>query len=181
MISRENAIQILQNAELICSEKEINEIINRLSKEITMIIGETMPIVMPIMSGALVFAGQLIPKLNFPLQLDYMHLTRYKGDRKGGVLEMHKKPDIDIGNRTVLLIDDILDEGNTLKEGVDWLNKNGCKKVLTTVFANKAIDKKKPIVADFVGLEVPNKYVFGFGMDVDDLWRILPEIYIAKD
>jgi hypoxanthine phosphoribosyltransferase len=81
----------------------------------------------------------------------------------------------------VLVVDDILDEGNTLETIRDKLLAAGSQQVCIAVFADKETGRPKPVAADFVGIKLPNRYVFGFGMDVNGAWRNLPAIYALKD
>jgi hypoxanthine phosphoribosyltransferase len=89
-------------------------------------------------------------------------------------------PRTDIRGRTLLVLDDILDEGNTLAAIKERLLDQGAGGFYSAVFADKEIGKPKPIRADFVGVSVPDRYVFGFGMDVNEYWRNLPAIYALR-
>ena len=132
------------------------------------------------MGGAVYFTGQLLPRLRFPLEFDFLHVTRYGDATRGGEIQWLVKPRTAIIGRTVLVLDDILDEGVTLSAIRDGLLTGGAKAVLCAVFADKEIGRPKPISADFVGVTLPNRYVFGYGMDVRGAWRNLPEIYALK-
>jgi hypoxanthine phosphoribosyltransferase len=132
------------------------------------------------MSGAIVFTGQLLPLLEFPLDLDYVHLTRYGDATVGGRIEWKAFPEGRIAGRTVLIVDDILDEGHTLMEIKRRVLEGGASRFYAAVFADKNIGIAKPIAADFVGVAVPDRYVFGFGMDVKGAWRNLPAVYAMK-
>src|SRR6202008_2800816 len=134
-----------------------------------------------VMGGAAVFIGQLLPLLHFPLEFGAIEVTRYNNDIQGRDISWRLPPRDNVKDRTVLVIDDILDEGITLAAIRRKLTELGAKKVYAAVFADKAIGREKPAHADFVGVTVPNRYVFGFGMDAYGLWRNLPEIYALKD
>ncbi len=174
---KSDPIQLLSQAELIYSAKDIQQQITRLGLEITASLENTQPIVISIMNGGLIFSGQLIPHLHFPLEIDYAHATRYQGETIGGQLNWHAMSKLNLQGRVVLLVDDILDEGLTLQAISEKCQQLGAKRVLTAVLAEKQLSHAKPIKADFVGLSVPNRYVFGFGMDVNGWWRNLPAIY----
>jgi hypoxanthine phosphoribosyltransferase len=137
--------------------------------------------VLSIMGGAAVFSGQLLPHLEFPLEFAAIELSRYRNAKRGGEIEWRLAPKDDVKGRTVLVLDDILDEGVTLAAVRDALLEKGAKRVHFAVFADKRNGRKKPISADFVGVEVPDRYVFGFGMDIHGLWRNLPAVYAARD
>jgi hypoxanthine phosphoribosyltransferase len=133
------------------------------------------------MTGAVVFTGQLLPLLEFPLELDYVHLTRYGESTIGGKIEWKQFPESKIRGRTVLIVDDILDEGHTLAEIRRRVLAAGASGFYSAVFADKQLGKPKPIAADFVGVTLPDRYVFGYGMDVKGAWRNLPAVYAMKD
>ena len=178
----ENYQKVIKDAELLYTDTEINKTIDDISKAITRELKTSNPIIMPIMIGGLILAGQLIPKLNFPLQIDYIHATRYNGNTRGGKLNWFKKPNKSLVNKTILLIDDILDEGTTLCAIGDYCLAHGASKVLTAVLVDKAHDRKsKPgLKADFTGLYVEDRFLFGYGMDYKGYWRNAPGIYAVK-
>jgi len=176
-ISTEQAQNVLDNAELLFNTEDVEAAITSMALAITAELTNSNPLVVPVMNGGLVLGGKLIPQLNFPLQMDYIHATRYRGKTSGSELHWLKKPET-LTDRVVLLIDDILDEGITLAAIVDYCYAAGAKKVLTAVLAEKIIEQDKPIEhADFTGLHVPNRYVFGYGMDYHEYHRNLSGIY----
>lgn len=178
----EDSQNALDNAELLYSADEVEKAITEMSIAISNEIKESNPLVLPIMIGGLVLAGRLIPQLNFPLQIDYIHATRYRGSTSGNKLNWLKKPEKTLQDKTVLLIDDIFDEGITLSAIIKYCNEAGAKKVFTAVLAEKNIDKDKPIKnADFTGLTVPDRYVFGYGMDYHEYLRNSAGIYALKE
>lgn len=135
------------------------------------------PLVLGVMGGAVVFAGQLLTRLSFPLEFDYIHVTRYGAKDHGGRIEWKVEPRADVRGRTVIVLDDILDEGETLAHVQERLLAMGATEVLLAVFADKAIGKAKPARPDYVGLVVPNKFLVGYGMDAYGYWRNLPGIW----
>jgi hypoxanthine phosphoribosyltransferase len=135
------------------------------------------PLVLGVMGGAVVFAGQLLTRLSFPLEFDYIHVTRYGAKDHGGRIEWKVEPRADVRGRTVIVLDDILDEGETLAHVQERLLAMGATEVLLAVFADKAIGKPKPARPDYVGLVVPNKFLVGYGMDAYGYWRNLPGIW----
>ncbi|MGB2831475.1 MAG: hypoxanthine-guanine phosphoribosyltransferase [Methylotenera sp.] len=175
-----NPQQILQQAQLIHSTQTVELAIARLSHEITTKLEDLCPIVICVMGGGIVFAGQLLTQLNFPLEVDYVHASRYQNATIGKTLTWQALPKLSLTNRTVLLLDDILDEGITLLAIRDKCLSLGANHVFSAVLVEKKLNKLKPIIADFVGLEVSNEYVFGYGMDVYGWWRNLPAIYVIQ-
>lgn len=172
--------QLLEQSELICSPEMISAVINKMAVEISAKLRDTNPVVLCIVSGGIVFAGQILTHLDFPLQLDYIHASRYQNATVGQSLVWQALPTLDLTDRTVLLIDDILDAGVTLKAVQDKCFALGATQVFSAVLVEKLLEQEKPITADFVGLLVPDRYVFGYGMDVYGWWRNLPAIYALK-
>jgi len=181
MMTAEEARRILAEAEPVCSAAEIARTVERLAGEITVRLQDAYPLVLSVMSGAVVFAGQLLPKLGFPLECDYLHVTRYGSQTSGGELAWLMEPRTPVGGRTVLVLDDILDEGITLAAIKARLLEQGAAACFIAVLAEKELGKAKPIAADFTGVKLPNRYVFGCGMDVKGAWRNLPAIYALKE
>lgn len=177
----DNPQQLLEKAQLVHSEEAVEAAIIRLGRELTEAVQTESPIVICVMGGGLIFSGQLLTKLKFPLEIDYLHASRYQNQIIGQTLVWYVLPKLNLTGRTVLLLDDILDEGITLKAIQEKCLELGAKKVLSAVLVEKKLDHAKPIVADFVGLEVPNHYVFGYGMDAYGWWRNLPAIYSLSE
>ncbi len=177
----QEAERILAEADLICSADEVNVALNRVASELNHALAGRNPVVVSVMGGAVIFTGQLLPLLTFPLDFDYVHATRYGAATAGGALQWVVEPRTSVVGRTVLLLDDILDEGITLAAIRQHLLVAGATECITAVFADKAIGRDKPLKADFVGLTLPNRYVFGYGMDVSGAWRNLPAIYAMKE
>lgn len=174
---RAQAEALLAGADLVCPASEVEAAVARVASEVTESLRDAFPIVLAVMGGAVVFGGQLLPRLAFPLEFGAIEATRYANTTRGGTVEWRLAPREDVAGRTVLVLDDILDEGITLAAIRDRLLALGAARVLTAVFADKATGREKPIRADFVGVRVPDRYVFGFGMDAHGLWRNLPAIY----
>ncbi len=172
---------ILADADLIHSEVVVQTALDQVAQAIRGRLADRHPVVLCVMTGGVVFCGQLMAKLDFPVDFDYLHATRYGPETQGGKISWRTAPWTSVKGRTVLVVDDILDEGVTLAAVKDSLKRLGADEVLTAVFADKLNGKEKPIAADFVGLTVPDRFVFGYGMDVDGAWRNLPAIYAMKE
>ena len=120
--------------------------------------------------------------MRFPLQVGYLHATRYRSGIRGGAIDWIAPPRPEVAGRTVLVIDDIFDEGDTLKAILEEVRRRGAAAVYSAVLVNKRHHRKVPgLQVDFIGLEVPDRYVFGCGMDYKEYWRQLPAIYAARD
>ncbi|HNA83721.1 MAG TPA: hypoxanthine-guanine phosphoribosyltransferase [Thiobacillaceae bacterium] len=176
-----DAWSILNRSELIVGATEVELALDSLASRITDALADRFPIALCIMGGAVVFAGQLLPRLGFPLEFDYLHATRYRDGTRGGEIEWSVLPRKAMSGRSVLLLDDILDEGHTLAAAKVKLLELGAAEVKIAVLADKDIGRDKPVAADFVGLTLPNRYVLGMGMDAYGLWRNLPAIYALKE
>jgi hypoxanthine phosphoribosyltransferase len=177
----ERAWAVLHSAELVCSEAAVGAAVRRLAGEIAARLHDRHPLVLSVMGGSVVFSGQLLPLLRFPLEFDYLHATRYDGATRGGELTWKVLPRQSATGRVVLVLDDILDQGDTLAAIKRRLLEDGAAQVYCAVFADKDIGRPKPVRPDFVGVTLPNRYVFGFGMDVEEAWRNLPAIYALRD
>lgn len=176
-MNQQSPNQLLENAQLIHSSAVVEASIIRLSQEITQALSDKSPVVICVMGGGIVFAGQLLTQLNFPLEVDYVHASRYQNNTVGKTLTWQSLPKLNLNNRTVLLLDDILDEGITLLAIKEKCLELGAKVVFSAVLVEKTLSHAKPIAADFVGLKVPDRYVFGYGMDAYGWWRNLAAIY----
>ncbi|NTV95369.1 MAG: hypoxanthine-guanine phosphoribosyltransferase [Thiobacillus sp.] len=177
----DKAWALINEAELLHGRLEIESVLDRLGEQIGNRLADSFPVALCVMGGAVVFAGQLLPRLAFPLQFDYLHATRYRDGIRGGEIEWCALPRAEVAGRVVLLLDDILDEGHTLAAAKAKLLEMGAARVEVAVLAEKDLGKPKPIRADYVGLTLPNRYVFGMGMDAYGLWRNLPAIYALKE
>jgi hypoxanthine phosphoribosyltransferase len=165
----------------IVSREEIDRALDRMARDIAGDLADSLPLAIAIMNGGLVFAGQLLTRLDFPLHCDYIHVRRYGRATHGGELEWIAGPHVDVRGRTVLLLDDILDEGRTLAVVRDALLARGAAGIRIAAFSRKDRGEPPAIEADYVGVSVPNRFVFGFGMDVDGGFRNLPAVYALPE
>ncbi len=172
--------RVLAEADRLYSREEVLAAIDRLAAEITQRLGTSDPVVLCVMNGALIPAGYLLTRLRFPLQVDYLHATRYRGATRGGELHWRVRPELDLAGRSVLVVDDILDEGLTLAAILQHCRAQGAAEVLSCVLVRKHHDRGNGVEADFVGLEVGDRYVFGFGMDYKGYLRNADGIYAVR-
>ena len=168
---------LLARSEMLLAPEAVDQAVARVAGKITAALSEDQPMLLAVMRGAVVFAGQLLPLLRFPLEFDYLDASRYGKATRGGELDWRVDVPAGVKDRTVLIVDDILDEGHTLAAIRRRLLDAGARRVLIAVFADKDLGKAKPVTADFIGTLLPNRYVFGFGLDVRGLWRNLPAVY----
>ena len=175
------AREILASAELIFDEAAVQAAVDRIAADLNARFDRAdsapYPLVLGVMGGAVVFTGQLLTRLKFPLEFDYIHVTRYGNKEQGGHIEWKVEPRADVRGRTVIVLDDILDEGETLAHVKQRLLDMGAQEVVLAVFSDKDIGRAKPVKADYVGLMLPNRFVIGYGMDAYGYWRNLGSIW----
>jgi len=174
--------RILEEGDLLVPEAGVMAAIERMAGEIAAELRDANPVVISVMNGGLIFAGQLLTKLVFPLEVDYVHATRYGHEISGARLNWTVKPQTELKGRTVLLLDDILDEGVTLAAIADYCRQQGAARVLMAVLVEKLhLRKVTPgMRADFTGVEVGDRFLFGYGLDYKGYWRNAPGIYAVK-
>ena len=176
---------LIQNAEEIFDAATVKDAVKKVADTLNERFGnpedEAFPLVLGVMGGAVVFTGQLLTQLDFPLEFDYIHVTRYGDDDQGGQVVWKVIPRSNVAGRTIIVVDDILDEGETLAHVKQRLLDMGAAEVILAVFADKDIQRAKPVHADIVGLTIPNKFVVGFGMDVYGYWRNLPGLWAIRE
>ena len=175
------AWDFLEESELVASAEEVQAAVRRLASEIEQRLARAYPMALAVMGGAVVFAGQLLPLLRFPLDFDYIHASRYGAATRGAGVDWKVSPPGLVKGRVVLVLDDILDHGETMSVIRERLFELGASEFFCAVLVEKILGIKKPITADFVGLRIPDRFVFGCGMDAKGYWRNLPEIRAMKE
>ena len=173
----------MAEADCLASPEQVNAALDSMAIAITSELAGQNPLLYCVMNGGLVVAGRLLPRLNFPLELAYLHVTRYGHKLQGGeLLDWHARPSQDPRGRTVLVVDDILDEGYTLQAICRHLAEQGAARVLSAVLVHKDHQRKaRPgMRADFTGLDVADRFLFGCGMDYKGYWRNAPGIHALK-
>lgn len=173
--------QIKANADLLYTEPEIETAIENMAIAITDSLVDADPLVLCVLNGGIITAGRLLIHLNFPLTVDSINATRYQNQTSGGTIKWLLKPNEPLNNRTVLIVDDILDEGITLAAIKAYCLEQGATAVYTAVLLDKDLGKDKPIQADFIGLTVENRYLFGYGMDYKGYLRNAAGIFACKE
>jgi hypoxanthine phosphoribosyltransferase len=172
----------LARADLLVGREEIETLITGLGQRIDAALAGERAVFLTVMNGALMFAGQLALAIRTDLEFDYVHATRYRGATSGSELHWLREPAVSLAGRTVLLVDDILDEGHTLKAVRDDCLRRGAKRVLIASLCTKDHGRVAPgIASDFNGVVLPDRYVFGYGMDYHEQGRNLPAIYALRD
>ncbi|MEQ8485243.1 MAG: hypoxanthine-guanine phosphoribosyltransferase [Pseudomonadales bacterium] len=164
-------------AECLVDAQTVARAVDRLAVRLAVELQDANPWLLTVMHGALPLAGWLLARLPFPLQVGYLHVGRYGDATDGGELRWHAAPDYPLQGRTVLLIDDVLDRGETLAALVRWARDAGAARVLTAVLVDKVVAATRPVAADFAALQCPDRFLFGCGMDFQGYWRNLPDIH----
>lgn len=175
---------VFDKADCLYNLDAIEIALDKMSLAITQKLKDSNPLIICVMVGALIPTGHLLTRLNFPLEVDYIHATRYRDQTRGGDLHWLVEPRQSLKNRTVLVVDDILDGGITLAAIIDYCQQAGAAQVLTAVMVNKVREREPggDFIPDFVGLETEDRYLFGFGLDYKGYLRNAPGIYaVAKE
>ena len=180
MLGADQAWKMLNEADLVCSAETVSTAVARLADEISAALGDQYPLVLAVMGGSVYFAGNLLPRLRFPIEFDFIHASRYGDASTAGSITWRAEPRDNVKNRVVLVLDDILDGGDTLFAVRERVIGLGAKACYTAVLTDKNTGNAKPIHADFVGISIPDRFVFGCGMDAHGAWRNLPAIYAMK-
>jgi hypoxanthine phosphoribosyltransferase len=173
--------QIQENADLLYDEQAVEAALDAMAADINSQLADTNPIVLCVMNGGIVTAGKLLTRLTIPLNVDSINASRYRNQTFGGGIDWVFKPRSILEDRTVLIIDDILDEGITLAAIYEYCIKQGARAVYSAVLIDKKLGHDKPIKADFVGLTTENRYLFGYGMDYKGYCRNAAGIYACKE
>jgi hypoxanthine phosphoribosyltransferase len=174
--------RIRAEADCLASAADIAQAYDRMAAAITLRLQDANPLVYAVMNGGLIPAGQLLPRLDFPLETAYLHATRYGHAVSGGSLDWRVRPSANPSGRSVLVIDDILDEGYTLRAICTELRALGATDVLTATLVHKCHDRKAVpgMRADFTGLDIADRFLFGCGMDYHGYWRNADGIFAVK-
>jgi hypoxanthine phosphoribosyltransferase len=174
--------RVRAGAEEIHTPAAVSAALDRMAEAVGRTLGDSCPIVLAVMTGGAVPAVRLMRRFDFLHEFDYVHATRYAGTTRGGDIEWLARPRLSLRGRAVLIVDDILDEGHTLKAIQDLCRDSGASALHVAVLTRKLHDRCVPgVTADFVGLEVPDRYVFGVGMDYHEYLRQLDGIYALAD
>lgn len=172
---------VYRAADCLYDAAAVDAAVHRLAGEVSAVLAGDNPLLLCPMTGGVVLAGHLLPLLDFPLEFDYVHATRYEGSLSGGDLAWKVIPSTSLAGRQVLIVDDVLDRGVTLAALVDFCRREGAAGVHTLVLVDKRCRREADIEADFVGLTAPDRYLFGWGMDYRGYLRNVPGIYAVAE
>jgi len=164
-------------AECLFDAAAVERAVDRLAVRLTVRLADAHPIVVCVLNGGLPLTAELLLRFHFPLELTYLHATRYRDALQGAGIEWRALPDVSVERRNVLVVDDVLDEGNTLAAVVEHLTAAGARSVRTAVLVDKVIERPRPLAVDDAALQCPDRFLFGHGMDYRGHWRNLAGIY----
>ncbi len=168
-------------ARVLLSEDEIKEKVKFLASQIKSAYGDKNPLILCILKGSLIFTADIVRQFDFPCTIDFMQVSSYgSGSETTGKLKIKKDMDTDIQNRVVIIVEDILDTGVTLSNLIPELERRGAEKVALCVLLNKPERRRIEIKPDFVGFEIENEFVVGYGLDYAEKYRNLPYVGILK-
>lgn len=175
------AIDVLRSADRLYTAEQVAQAYDRLATEIQEKLKDSNPLVLCVMIGGMVPTVEILRRMEYAHELDYLHATRYRGETSGKEIVWKVSPSTKLEGRTVLVIDDILDEGHTLVAIQNAIRAQGVKALYTAVLADKQHTRRNSEAkADFIGLTIPDRYVFGGGMDYKNHLRFAPGIYAVK-
>lgn len=167
-------------SDCLCDAKQLNMELDKLANKISTDLKDANPLILCVMTGGIIPTGHLVTRLSFPMQIDYIHATRYRGETNGGELHWIQEPSISLQDRNILIVDDIFDEGITLFEIAKYCKEKGAATVRSVVLVNKIHDRKADYKPDYVGIDIEDRYLFGFGMDYKNYLRNVNAIHAVK-
>ena len=176
----ESIKKIQSESDCLCDSEKLNKVLDVLAEKISLDLKDNNPLLLCVMTGGIIPLGHLATRLSFPLHIDYIHATRYRGETSGGELHWLQEPSISLQDRNILIVDDIFDEGITLLEIDKYCKDKGAANVHSAVLVNKIHDRKVDFAPDYVGLELEDRYLFGFGMDYKNYLRNINAIHAVK-
>lgn len=171
--------EVHEKAVCIYPKKEVDAALDRMAGEMSARLGNSNPVFLCVLLGGIVPLGNLLPYLDFQLEINYIHISSYGLKNKIGDLHWKAEPTIDLFGRTIVIVDDILDTGTTLRAAIDYCKSKGAKEVYTAVLLDKHKPRKPGGIeeADFVALTIEDKFVYGYGLDYSEYLRNAPGIY----
>ena len=173
--------QVYAQADCLYTLAEVEQALDKMAVQINQDLADKYPLVLGVMNGALSTLGYLLQRLPFLLEVDYLHATRYTGQLEGSDVVWKRYPEVSMKGRHILLVDDILDRGITLAAIVQHCKAAGAEDVRIAVLTEKLLTNYTPAIsADYVALQVPDRYVFGYGIDFEYIWRIATGIFACE-
>lgn len=183
MLTPQESQEILARSTCLYTKAEVEACMDKMAEKIQRELANSNPLFLCVVIGGIVTLGNLLPRLNFPLEVDYIHATRYRNTLEGGALYWQAEPSCLLEGRNVVVVDDILDTGLTLIEIIKYCKSKNADNVYSAVLVDKQVSREESglLAADFTGLYVEDRYVYGYGMDYKGYLRNAAGIYAAPD
>ena len=184
MLSPEQSQDIFARSSCLYDQRAVETAMDQMAEKMQQELANSDPLFLCVVIGGIVVLGNLLPRLNFPLKVDYIHVTRYRNALEGGALYWQAEPSCSLEGRSIVIVDDILDTGLTLIEIIKYCKSKNAGKVYSAVLIDKQVSRQESsglLAADFTGLQVPDCYVYGYGMDYKGYLRNAAGIYAADD
>ncbi|MFK7794270.1 MAG: hypoxanthine-guanine phosphoribosyltransferase [Gammaproteobacteria bacterium] len=181
-LSSQQLQQVKENSDLVFSASQIKTAVEKMGLELEAKIQDKNAILICVMNGGIIMMSDLLRSMDCDVRLDYLQVARYRDKTVGGSLHWLKEPQLSLEDQTVVLVDDIYDEGYTMEELVSYCTKHGAKEVITAVLLlKKKLTPQVGLKPDVFGLEVTDRYVYGYGMDYKGYLRNVPAIYAISE
>lgn len=165
---------------VLLTEDQIKTRIGELGRELAADYADKNPIFVGILKGVVIFFADIVRAVSIPCQFDFMAVSSYSGTNSTGIIKVKKDLSADIEGRHVVILEDILDSGLTLKYTTEYLKSKNPASVKICTFLDKPERRQSDIVADYIGFTVPNLFVVGYGLDYDEEYRNLPYVGVLK-
>ncbi len=175
-LASEDVLAAWQRSEVIVDAETVSRAVDQTAVRISLALKDANPLLLCVMHGGLPYCGRLLDRLHFPLELGYVHVARYRDSTAGGALDWIASPVQNVTGRQVLIVDDVLDQGDTLAAVCEWAAAAGAARVWSTVLNRKDVPGNRAVEVDFAALQCPDRYLIGCGMDYKGYWRNLPDI-----
>ena len=179
-MSTDDIKKVMREADCLHDKQAVEQALDKMAAAMHAKLHDKNPLMLCVVNGGIIPMGHLMTRLQFPLQMDYIHASRYRGETCGGVLKWLVKPSFELKDRVVVIVDDVLDAGITLAELIKYCHAEGAAEVYSAVLVEKLQERPFEIKADFTGLETVNRYLFGFGMDYKTYLRNADGIYAVR-
>ncbi|MBD3670397.1 MAG: hypoxanthine-guanine phosphoribosyltransferase [Gammaproteobacteria bacterium] len=180
--SAQQAQSIFISSRCLYNTQQVEAALDAMAQAISRDLHDRNPLILCVLTGAIIPMGHLLTRLDFPLEIDYIHATRYRGETAGGELHWLARPQTPMKDRVVLIVDDILDEGHTLAGLLEYCRDQQASEVYSAVLVEKHHDRRVAgLKSEYVGLDVDDNYVFGYGMDYKGYLRNAPGIYAVTE
>ncbi len=167
--------------EPVITEEQILKEVGRIAKEMNIDLAEKDPIFLGILNGAFMFASDLYKQLTFPCQITFLKLASYSGTQSTGTVKQLIGINRDLQDRVVVVLEDIVDTGVTLETIIRQLSGYQPREIRVATFLHKPDATIKEVKLDYVGLEIPNDFILGYGLDYNGYGRNFKEIYQLVD